>query len=209
MSGSSSAGRRLCAAEGGFTLLEMLIAVAILTIILAAVYGTFFLSHKALDGVDDTLLKLQECRMTLDTIGREADSAFYSQSGKLAVFRIEDRDLYGKQASRLSFTTFSPLLPGLSLVSYYVDDNDGKLTLMKKIHSSFVADNPEDKGVELIEDLQSFSVKAILNGKSVGTWDAAETNTVPEELTITVTFTLKGRPFTLYETVRPRIGRPL
>ncbi len=200
---------RSCTAEAGFTLLEMLIAVAILTIVLGAVYSTFFLSHKAMDGVDDTLLKLQESRMTLDTIGREMDSALYNPATRLSAFKIEDRDLYGKQASKLVLTTFSPLVPGLSLVTYYVDDNNGKLTLMKKLHSAFTPDNPEDKGVELIEDLQAFSVEAMLNGKWVRTWDAAETNAVPDELRITITFTLRDKPFTLYETVNPRIGRPL
>jgi prepilin-type N-terminal cleavage/methylation domain-containing protein len=196
-------------AEAGFSLLELLVAFAILTIILAAVYSTFFLAHKALDGMDDSLLKLQECRMTLDTLGREMNSAFYNPANKLSGLKIEDRDLYGKQASKIVFTTFSPLTPGLSLVTYYVDDDKGKLTLMKKIHSSFAADNPEDKGADLVDDLQAFSAEALLNGKWVKTWDTAATNAVPQELRITITFMLRGKPFTLYETVIPRIGRPL
>jgi prepilin-type N-terminal cleavage/methylation domain-containing protein len=195
--------------EAGFSLLELLVAFAILTIILAAIYSTFFLSHKALDGIDNTLLKLQECRMTLDTLGREMDSALYSPSNSLSAFRIEDRDLYGKQASRVVFTTFSPLTPGLSLVSYYVDENNGKLTLMKKIHSAFTPDNPGVKGVELIDDLRAFSVEAMLKGKWVRTWDAADTNALPEEIRVTITFTLKDKPFTLYETVNPKIWRKL
>jgi general secretion pathway protein J len=195
--------------EAGFSLLELLVAFAILTIILGAIYGTFFLSHRALDGMDDTLLKLQECRMTLDTLGREMDSAFYSPSTSISAFRIEDRDLYGKQASRVVFTAFSPLTPGLSRVSYYVDENNGKLTLMKNIHSAFTPDTPEERGIDLIDDLQAFSVEAMLKGKWVRTWDTADTNAVPEEIRVTITFTLKDKPFTLYETVAPKIGRKL
>jgi prepilin-type N-terminal cleavage/methylation domain-containing protein len=201
--------KRSCSTQAGFTLLELLVAFAILTIILAAVYSTFFLAHKALDGIDDTLLGLQECRMTLDTMGREINSALYSSSTKVSGLKVEDRDLYGKQASRIAFTAFSPLTPGLSLITYYVDDNNGKLTLMKKIHSSFTADNPEDKGVDLIDDLRAFSVEALFNGKWVRTWDTADTNAIPEQLRITITFMLRDKPFTLYETVTPRIGRPL
>jgi general secretion pathway protein J len=205
----SAARQRSLNAEAGFSLLELLVAFVILTVILGAIYGTFFLSHKAMDGVDGTLLKLQECRMTLDTLGREMDSALYSPLNSLSAFRIEDRDLYGKQASEVVFTTFSPLTPGLSLVSYYVDENNGKLTLMKKIHSAFTPDNPKGKGVELIDDLRAFSVEAMLKGKWVRTWDAADTNAVPEEIRITIIFTLKDKPFTLYETINPRIGRML
>jgi general secretion pathway protein J len=203
------AGQRLRSTEAGFTLLELLVAFAILTIILGAIYGTFFLSHKALDGIDDTLLKLQECRMTLDTLGREMESALYNPSDRLSTFKIEDRDLYGKQASRVVFTTFSPLTPGLSLVSYYVDENNGKLTLMKNIRSAFTPGNPEEKGVGLIDDLRAFSVEAMLKGKWVRTWDAADTSVLPEEIRVTITFTLKDKPFTLYETIDPRIGRTL
>jgi general secretion pathway protein J len=209
MKASRAQEQRLRNTEAGFTLLELLVASAILAIILGAIYSTFFLSHKALDGIDDTLLKLQECRTTLDTLGREIDSALYSPSDKLSAFTIEDRDLYGKQASRIVFTTFSPLTPGLSLASYYVDDNNGKLSLMKKIHSAFTPDNPQEKGVELIDDLGAFSVEAMLKGKWVRTWDAADTNALPEQIRVTITFTLKDKPFTLYETVNPRIGRTL
>ncbi len=204
-----AAEKRSCGAGAGFTLLEMLVAIAILTIILGAVYSTFFLSNKALDGVDNTLLKLRECRMTLDTIGREMDSALYNRSSTFPVFKMEDRDLYGRQASKLAFTAFSPLVPGLSLVSYYVDDNGGKLTLMKKIHSSYIPDNPEDKGVDLIENIRAFSVEANLDGKWVRTWDAAEMDGVPQELRVTITFTMKDKPFTLYETIYPKIGSVL
>jgi general secretion pathway protein J len=195
--------------EAGFSLLELLVAFAILTIVLGAIYSTFFLSHKALDGIDDTLLKLQECRMTLDTLGREINSAFYSPSNSISAFRLEDRDFYGKQASKVVFTAFSPLTPGLSLVSYYVDENNGRLALMKKIHGAGTSDIPNRKGVELIDDLRAFSVEAMLKGKWVRTWDAADTKTVPEEIRIRITFTLKDKPLTLYETVVPKIGRKL
>lgn len=193
----------------GFTLLELLVSIALLTIILGAVYGTFSMSHKALDGTDATLLKLQEGRMTLDTLCRELESLLYNPQDRFSVLRIEDRDIYDKQASRLVFTTFSPLTPGLSLVSYYVEEKDGKLTLLKKIHPAFVPDNPEEKGVELIEDLQTFTVEAKLNGKWVKTWDSSDATAVPDELRVTITFMMKDRPFTLYETVNPKMGKEL
>ncbi len=195
--------------DRGFTLLELLISIALLTIILGAVYGTFSMSHRALDGTDATLLKLQEGRMTLDTLCREMESLLYDPSNRFSVLRIEDRDIYDKQASRLVFTTFSPLTAGLNLVSYYVEEKDGRLTLLKKIHAAFAPDNPEEKGVELIEDLRSFSVEAKLNGKWVRTWDSSDATAAPEELRVTITFMMKDRPFTLYETVNPKIGRPL
>jgi general secretion pathway protein J len=96
----------------GFTLIEVLLALVLLSVILGAIYSTFILSHKAMEGMDQSLVKLQECRMAIDAIRREIESISYTPGREKTVFRIEDRDLYGKQASRFSFQTFSPLLPG-------------------------------------------------------------------------------------------------
>jgi prepilin-type N-terminal cleavage/methylation domain-containing protein len=195
--------------QRGFTLLEILVSLALLSIILGALYSTFFLSHKAVSGVEDSILKLQECRMTLDKMTRELDSAIYNKDQNYTSFRIEDRDLYGKQTSKLTFTTFSPLTPGLSLISYYVEEKDGIMVLFKKIRSAYKAETEEDKGVELIEGVEAFSVEAKEKGKWIKTWDSSETNMRPEEIRLTITVLMKDRPLTIYETIQPKIGKTL
>ena len=50
----------------GFTLLEVLIAVAILSIVLTALYGTFFMSSRAMEDMDESTTKLQESRKAID-----------------------------------------------------------------------------------------------------------------------------------------------
>lgn len=192
----------------GFTLLELLVSLALLSIILAAVYSTFFLSQKAIEGVDESLLKLQECRMTMDTMGRELDSILYKPGSNDSLVKIEDRDFFGKDASRITFTSFSPLVPGLSVISYYVEEKGGALTVFKKIRNA--ADTNRDaEGVELIEKVEAFAVEVLNDGKWIKTWDAAETGKIPERIRVTVKITLKDHPVTLYETATPRIGRPL
>jgi prepilin-type N-terminal cleavage/methylation domain-containing protein len=191
--------------EGGFTLLELLIATALLAIILTALYSTFFLSRKAIDGLDESLIKLQECRNVLDVIGREAESLLYLRTNSHSFFKLEDRDIYGEQTSRLSFTGFSPLTYGLSAISYYVEEKDGVLTLYKKMENPY---HPDDavKGVDLIDGIGSFGVEIKQADKWVRTWDTVETGTLPTEIRITITATIKGRPVSLFETVRPMIG---
>jgi general secretion pathway protein J len=189
----------------GFTLIEVLIAVAILSIILAAIYSTFFLSHRAIEGMDESMLKLQESRKAIDILRRELDSAFYRQDEGDTFLKILDRDIYGKQAAKLSFTTFSTLRPGLSKISYYVEEQDGKLNLFKKIGSPYSTE--EIEGVDIIEDLEAFTVEAMYNGKWVKTWDTDITKGMPGEIRICLSMMIKGRKVDLCDVSRPRVGK--
>jgi len=192
----------------GFTLIEVLLSLAILSIILAALYGTFFLSHKAMEGIDDSLLKLQECRMAIDIMRRELDSISYSSGNKSSIFKVEDRDIYGKQASSFVFTTFSPLRPGLSKISYSVEERDGRLILFKTMGSAYGTDSGT-KNVEMIEDIESFAVEIKNKNRWVKTWDSSVTKSIPEELRITLTTKLKNRTVSLFETVLPKVGKTI
>lgn len=198
---------------GGFTLLEVLIALAITSILIASLYSTFFLSRRAVDAVDDSLLRLQEARRVIDIITREIESAVYDSygSGKaFTVFKLDDRDFYGKQASQLLFTAFSPLLPGLAKINYAVEESDGKLVLKKKIFSAFYKSD-EKKSIELMEDVESFTVEAKYNNKWVKTWDSIASNGIPEEIRVSVTIIAKKdtSPLTISDIARPRYGKTL
>lgn len=189
----------------GFTLIEVLIAVAILSIILAAIYSTFFLSHRAIEGMDESMLKLQESRMAIDILRRELDSAFYREKESNTFLKVEDRDIYGKQAAQLTFTTFSPLRPGLSKISYYIEDKDGKLSLFKKIDSPYSKE--ETEGVDIIEDLEAFTVEAKYNDKWVKTWDTEIIKDKPNEIRIGLTIMIKGKKVTIFDVSQPRVDR--
>jgi general secretion pathway protein J len=197
-----------CRSDKGFTLIELLIATALLSIILSAVYGAFFLSHRAMTGLDESLVRLQECRTALDMISRETESLLCKTTNASSLFKVEDKDFYGKQASRLTFTAFSPLSSGISLISYYVEEKNGVLTLYKKMDNAYKPDNTT-KGVELIEGLESFAVEIRAGDKWVKTWDTSETNQPPLEIRITITSMIKDRPVSFFDTVRPKIGQPL
>jgi len=193
--------------EKGFTLLELLIAMVLFSIILSAIYGSFFLSHRAMTGLDESLLKLQECRTALDVMTREGESIFYKYKpdSSSSLVKVEDKDFYGKQASRLTFTAFSPLSSGIALISYYVEEKDGVLTLYKKMDNAYKPDN-NAKGEELIEGLESFAVEVKDGTKWVKTWDTSETKQAPLEIRITITAKIKDRPVSFFDTVRPKIG---
>lgn len=191
----------------GFTLIEVLIASAMLSIILTTVYSTFFLSYRAIEGADESMLKLQESRRAIDILRRELDSAFYSGNDGNTFLKIQDRDIYGKQAAKLTFTTFSILRPGLSMISYYIEDKDGKLNLFKKVESPYSKE--ETEGVDIIEDVEAFTVEALYNDKWVKTWDTDITRSKPDEIRISLSVMIKGRKVDLFDISRPMVERSI
>ena len=209
-------------ANTGFTLIEVLIAVGILSVVLAAIYSTFFLSHRAVEGMDESMLKLQESRRAIDILRRELDSAFYTGEDRNTFFKIQDRDIYGKQATQLTFTAFSPLRPGLSRISYYIEDKNGKLNLFKKVESPYTNENNplsspfskggrgglfSDEGVDIIEDIEAFSVETMYGGQWVKTWDTDISKGIPDEIRISLSVIINGNKMTLFDVAKPRVGK--
>jgi general secretion pathway protein J len=192
-------------ANTGFTLIEVLIAVGILSVVLAAIYSTFFLSHRAVEGMDESMLKLQESRRAIDILRRELDSAFYTGEDRNTFFKIQDRDIYGKQATQLTFTAFSPLGPGLSRISYYIEDKNGKLNLFKKVESPYTHEKTE--GVDIIEDIEAFSVETMYGGQWVKTWDTDISKGIPDEIRIGLSVIINGNKMTLFDVAKPRVGK--
>jgi general secretion pathway protein J len=192
-------------ANTGFTLIEVLIAVGILSVVLAAIYSTFFLSHRAVEGMDESMLKLQESRRAIDILRRELDSAFYTGEDRNTFFKIQDRDIYGKQATQLTFTALSPLRPGLSRISYYIEDKNGKLNLFKKVESPYTHEKTE--GVDMIEDIEAFSVETMYGDQWVKTWDTDISKGIPDEIRISLSVIINGNKMTLFDVAKPRVGK--
>ena len=178
---------------------------ALLSVVLVALYSTFFVSVKAVEGTGDTLIRLQEGRMALDILRRELAATFFSGSNKFTFFSITENDISDKNVSTLAFTAFSPYIPGLSNIVYYVEEREGRLVLLKKINPDWNID-VNMQGTEIIENVDGFTVEALFNGQWVNLWDTGATGRVPDELRVTITLRIKDKLIPLFEIIRPRIG---
>lgn len=193
--------------RSGFTLIEILIAISLTSIILTAVYSSFFLIHKAIGSVDEMMLKMQETRTVLDTLRREISSAIYDPENTRTCFRIVDRDFKGKPINEITFTAFSRLNPGITEFTYYVEEKDSRLVLFKKVN---LESSREDKqATDILEDINGFSIEAKYDDKWVRTWDSDIHKSIPKELRVNLSMIVRGETITFSEILRPYIGSVL
>ncbi len=197
----------------GFTLIEVLLSLALLTIILGVVYSSFFTVQRALERFDDVSLKYHEARTALDIMTREIESALLKDTQENAtdknktIFIIKDRDIFGKTTSELQLTAFSFRNNNLNTISYYVEEKDGRLELVKKEAPAVLLSKGYSIG--MMEEIESFTVETLFNDKWVKTWDASQTGRLPDIVRVSIEFDDKGKKVKLTEYARPRIGKQL
>ena len=198
----------------GFTLIEILISLTLLTIVLGAVYSTFFSVQRALERFDNISLKYHETRTALDIMRREIEGAIVKnpraddESKNIkAGFVIKDRDVFGKTTSSLNLTAFSFKGSNLNTVFYYVTEKDGKLDLLKSEMPAAVPS--KEYKADIAEGIESFTVETMFNEKWVRTWDTKETGKLPEIVRISIEFDDNGKLVKLTEYAKPKIGTQL
>jgi type II secretion system protein J len=203
---------RSCTAAG-FTLIEVLVSLTLLTVVLAAVYGTFHSVTRALSRYDSVSLKYHETRSALDIMRREIEAAYIETPLPEEIdkartrFIIKDRDIHGKPASELSLTAFSFRGSSHNRVTYSVAGEKDTLSLVKAEAPAALAEDLYRS--EIIGGIESFSVETQFNNTWVRTWDAAATGRLPEIVRITIEFDDNGRTVRLTELARPRVGTSL
>jgi general secretion pathway protein J len=188
----------------GFTLLEVLVALALLAIISAALYGTYFSLMRGRDAAQTRMTERRELSTTLDRLRRELAAVCYraqstgssqpaagDQQSTQLHFVVEDRDYFGKPASTLDFTALAPP-PGGNLpasdqvrIRYRVVEKDGKLSLMRMEKDRYVTADPLP--YPQLEDLEGFLVECSGDGAQwVKTWDTAINHGLPQYVRVTV-----------------------
>jgi hypothetical protein len=194
-----------------------MISITLLVIILGVVYSSFFTVQGAIERFDSVSLKYHEVRTLLDIMRREVEAAFLetnqsSSQVKNTGLVIEDRDINGKTTSKLYVTAFSFKDSGLNAISYYIEDNNGKLSLIKAEAPAFMlltGPSADRYSLEMVDGIESFSIETLYNNKWVRTWDTNQTGSLPEIVKISIEFDDKGKKVVLTEYARPKIGKQL
>jgi len=187
--------------NSGFTLLEVLIAVVLLGILSAALYGSYFGVLQARDRASSGMESRRELGATLDMIRREVTSALYDSTGvdKRLRFVVEDRDNFGVPSSTLELTTLAPPTglsrseSGVVVVTYRIAEKDKKGILTRQERDLFSEESTVPAYPQM-EQISSFLVECSSDGsKWVKTWEATNQG-LPRLVRITVQVEEEGKP---------------
>ena len=194
----------------GFTLIELMVALALLVILTGALYGTYFSVTAAREKGGARIETRRELSTTLGGLHSELASAYVNKSNKLLHFVVEDRDSFGKPASLLEFTCVAPprLTPvpssDLTLVRYAVREQEGVLTLTRESRDPYLDASVKTLPYPVMDVVEGFLVECYDGGKWVKSWDTALNGFLPKNVRVTVT--LKGgEVFTT--TASPRLSQ--
>ena len=181
--------------NSGFTLLEVMIAVVLLGILTAALYGSYFTVLKARERSAQGMEERRELGNTLDLLRREIDAARYVSGDQRLRFVVEDRDSFGRPASNLELTTLAPPAPlvagskesGVIDVQYRMVEQEKEQLILTRKEQDLLLASTTVPAYPQMERISSFLVECSTDGsKWVKSWDTALNGRLPKYVRITV-----------------------
>jgi general secretion pathway protein J len=92
--------------RGGFTLVEILLALAIFAVILVLLLSAFTGAGRSLDILTERSASFRQLRITMDRMGSDMEGAFSSVGSEATAFACKLDQFSGKPASTLIFTSY-------------------------------------------------------------------------------------------------------
>lgn len=179
--------------QGGFTLVEILIALALAALLLAGVYGTFFSLAGATARARQEMEKTRSIRGTLDLIRRELASARFVRESDRHPFILLDRDRFGMPASVITIAPTTPPVPGVedqAIVTWRTIEREGRVILIRESIPSHRTGDPLPAPV--LDDVKGFLVECYDGSRWVRTWDARVNGRLPLMARVTITLSDEG-----------------
>jgi prepilin-type N-terminal cleavage/methylation domain-containing protein len=169
----------------GFTLLEILIAIAILAVVMATIYAAFSGTLTVIKELDDDSRTYSMARMTLDRMNRDLSSlqrfgdGFVLQSGKNTMGSREFGSLAFWSAAHLAFGE-DELSGSPASIAYFVkEDKNGGFSLWRSdvAETRPSPDQKADAGVIICQNLQAINFKFYdESGREDDSWDTASSS---------------------------------
>jgi len=196
--------------EKGFTLLELILSIGILSIVLVTIYATLSMGSRTWEKGERDIEKIQRERVVMNLLSREIKSAF---PYKVTPSELDDhKEFYafdGKEDS-ISFVSGVPLRGergGLSWLTFLVEEDLGLVVIERDALRADIFEerdslNKDDMEVldQRVREIQ-FEYYQRKSGKTEGEgegeweekWDAEKEGTLPHAVKVTLTIEDEGR----------------
>jgi len=193
----------------GFTLLEILLAIFIFSVVLSAMYGSYAATFRIIDIVEKQATAYRQARIALTRITEDLESSYYSELvTDREPFVGSEGEVQGKRADTLRFVSKSHLVfndeelaAGKAQIFYDVreDETGDGLALYRHDNPELTIESEEEsEGLLLCDHLVEVSFSYFnADGNEQSNWDAADTDfiekTARERIPQMVAITLKFR----------------
>lgn len=178
----------------GFTLLELLIALTILSMLMTVVFGGLHMGIRAWEKGEDNAENNQELRIVLDLISQQIKS-IYPYVFREGEEEVEEFLAFTGNSDSIRFISTlgatSSDAAGLSFVSYFVDTSKELMLYEKRIFKKemFQEELDKENSVVLISRISEFSLKYQDDERDwFDGWDVNERKSLPEAIKLTLTY---------------------
>lgn len=194
--------------RAGFTLLELIVSIAILSAVLVTVYATLSMGARTWDKGERDIEKVQRMRVVMDLLSREIKAAYpYKVTpGELDTHR--EFYLFDGQKDSLSFVSCVPLRGGagkLSWLTFWVEEGMGLVVVERDALRSDIFKEREtmDTDEMVVLDTNATAIRFDYYRSEEGDteeatdgedtaweekWDAEEEESMPQAVSVAVTF---------------------
>ncbi len=164
----------------GFTLLELLLAIFIFSVVITSVYGAYNITFKVIHNAEFETKVNDRARIAIERITEDLESLYLGTEGMM---RGKSQEIDGRRADQLEFTSLSHLSftkdvsePGAATLTYsVVSDGSTERLLLYRADSLWRPGGVAavgEKGVLLCDDLWEFQITYLdVAGNEVKEWD--------------------------------------
>lgn len=179
----------LVATSAGFTLIEVVIAVALLSLILSSVYGIFTTISATEQRLQSESDLYHQARVIFDRLGRELSGSYLATSNENSAFRASNETSVN---AYLSFTSTSAITngvqqAGLVRLRYELNNEQGKV-VNRLLRSSAPLFAPEDQQntQRLSSQIKKLQWRFYDGNNWQDSWDSTQNNTLPQTVEISM-----------------------
>jgi len=178
----------------GFTLVELLVAIVILSLISVLIYNAFASMKRSREGIERVDDRYREGRLAMARMTRELESAFISFHAPINTSLLVERTAFigttGTPADRIDFNSFSNRrldrnshVSDQCELSYFGSSNPdqpGVTDLARRVSTTLDLDPKKGGRVEVLAtDIDLFDLQYLdpMSGSWVDTWDTTQSIT--------------------------------